>query len=55
MWNLKQKNFLKFFSALEINGKGDSRLICEVQQHLGESRYEKYQWDQLTAFTAEWM
>ncbi len=27
----------EIFSALEIKLEGDSRLICEVQQHLGES------------------
>ena len=31
------ENLPQIFSALEIKLDGDSKLICEVQQHLGES------------------
>ena len=34
---LKQKNFLKFSQHLKSNWTETLRLICEVQQHLGES------------------
>ena len=46
----------EIFTALEIQQTEGERVICEVQQHLGESTvlYVLFQWDQPTVFLVEW-